>query len=162
MIVKCSQCAGLSRVDGAGLSSSMESRLRCPHCNAVGDLQVALGLDQELQPGEDTIALTGRMEISPKLADARNTSEFPSQGARRDSDPTLPEEAFQSFPGRSSGNKRAFGAKRIAVGSRLLLWAGLSLAIVIFFALLVNLVLPGPTGGGFVTGTSRQNPIQKR
>lgn len=108
----------------------MTPRLRCPHCNAEGDLHATNGLDQEHKAG--------------------------------DSDPILPEEAFQSFHSASPGKMRSFRAKPIALRSKLLLWVGLPLAIVIFFALLVNLILPGPTGEGFATGTSRQDPVQKR
>lgn len=160
MIVECSQCRGLSRVDDAGLSPSAVTTIRCPHCHAEGALQFAPALNHGVQELGKT-GLIGPSESPPLLRDEKNTEKRSMEGLARENDPTLPEDTFQNFHTHSGKKIRAPRTQGSAFNLKLLLWAGLSLGIVLVFALLVNLILPGPAGERSVTGTGYQDSARK-
>jgi hypothetical protein len=68
-----------------------------------------------------------------------------SDTVRRD-EPTIPDDAFENFRFPAETDERKPERKRMSRAKRVLLWVAISLAVVAFFALLVNVMLPGPTG----------------
>jgi len=142
MVVRCSHCNGLMRVDENVLPKDPRVKVRCPHCQEIG-LLAEMTASEEFLRGE------------PRETATRDTSSSsPQSGLQPDdsSEPTIPSDAFRDFrfpaERQTVESTKSPGKQRV----RLLVLALVSLAVVAFFALLVNLVLPGPLGSGFYKG----------
>ncbi len=136
MVVRCFQCNGLLRIDENSLPSDRRAKVRCPHCKGIG-----------LMPD--------RPAADPSSEDpsAREASDYPALLPTEESvrppdwkEAAIPHDAFNSFryPGERDGRlaEKKTAAKRFP----LILWVVVSVAIVALFALLVNIILPGPAG----------------
>jgi hypothetical protein len=133
------------RVDEARIPKGGGVKVRCPHCDEIGyvparDVEVA----RETKP---VPATSERSNIPPPhFAEAVEppVSRQPRQPNHEDA--TLPEDAFHDFrfPAErpiAKKNRNPAPRKR-----RILVWVAVSVALVAFFALFVNLMLPGPSG----------------
>ncbi|MBI5571780.1 MAG: hypothetical protein HY914_17690 [Desulfomonile tiedjei] len=139
MIVRCCYCEGVLRVDETSLPAGRRAKIRCPHCKKIGSmpdipLQGAVSEDATAEaPAEprDHPRLLPMEESSPAVAE----------------EATMPRDAFQSFrfPAEQEESREHPKTSRHR-GLRLAVWVIVSLAIVSLFALLVNLILPGPAG----------------
>jgi predicted Zn finger-like uncharacterized protein len=134
MIIKCSHCSGSMRVDESRVPKGQKVKIRCPHCKEIGVFQDQPAVDPN--PGPQGLAdASGAREESPprRRATGNGVSEH-----------TLPSDAFQSF--RFPSEREATLDERPAAGRRfgLVTWILISLGVVAFFALLVNLILSGP------------------
>jgi hypothetical protein len=121
-------------VDESRLPSVERAKVRCPHCKEI----ISLG-DQAKQPGR--VGAPGISAEGPQRAASAEPGAMAGErknvarGKAMDHEPTFPKDAFQDFQGPRSSRLK------------IILWIVVSLAIIGFFALLVNLVLPGPYGG---------------
>lgn len=133
MIVECPHCNQLLQTDEDNLSEGKALEAQCPKCSGQGTVEViGKGYDR------NSLTETGAKNLKPEVDKPGKVSE--SQG----SDFTIPEDAFKNFRfpaeiealrSTNPGFKRNF---------RLLVFAGLSIFVVAFFASIVNIVLPGP------------------
>jgi predicted Zn finger-like uncharacterized protein len=144
MIVRCSQCQQLLRVDENNLPEGRSVKVRCPHCNVIGQMSgrqseaiTAAGDHSETAVPETDYPLLLRVDGPPAPA-AASTAEW--------HDSSLPSDAFQSFRFPAEREKREAATKQKRSTVKYVLWAIGSLAVIGFFALLVNIVLPGPGG----------------
>ena len=145
MVIKCSHCKGLMRVDEARIPKGGGVKVRCPHCDDVG---YAPARDVEVVRETKPVPVTyDSSNISPpQFAQAAESpvSRQPRQPNHEDA--TLPEDAFHDFrfpAERPVAKKNRNPAPR---KTRVLVWVAVSVAVVAFFALFVNLMLPGPSG----------------
>lgn len=145
IILKCSQCGGMMKVDEAKVPPNRKFKVRCPHCQNVdvfsGD---AVGLQ-----GSPVGPLAAPAAQQPPLA--------PPPEPRRDSGPSLvvpPSLRDFEFPADQQDEPPA--RTLMSRKTRIICWAVGSLLWVALFALLVNLILPGPYGGSPVTGLPPQ------
>lgn len=155
MVIKCSQCKGLMRVDEARIPKGGGVKVRCPRCGEVGyvparDVEVA----RETKPVPATSDPSN--VPAPHLAEAAEPPVFREKRRTDHEDPTLPEDAFHDFrfPAErpiAKKNRNSAPRKR-----RILVWVAVSVAVVTFFALFVNLMLPGPSGQ---RPFSRETPV---
>jgi len=151
MVVRCSQCNGLMRVDERGLPNDPRVKVRCPHCREIGLLAEMIASEASFQSGSLETP-TDQESRSPARGHGRSDSPRSEMEAGDSSEPNIPSDAFRDFrfpaerqtvnPTKSSGKSRV----------RLMVFALISLAVVAVFALLVNLVLPGPSGRAFYKG----------
>ncbi len=133
MIVKCAHCRGLMRVDHKQIPAHAQAKVRCPHCRGLGLVRIPpLGALQEPSAKKPSgpadlaraagagFAGSGQPAVheEPEYADEYL---FPAERE------TLP---YERQPG--------------VIGLRIVAWAVASVLIIFLFALLVNLMLPGP------------------
>jgi len=125
------------KIDEGRLPEGRSVRVRCPHCNEIGPAQEPVSLAEPVGRELDTSSLPrDRTLAAPKAA--RPGRQGPSLSSGRGGDFHLP--ANQASP--------ALEKKMPSRGVKIVLWVIGSLLVVGFFALLVNIILPGPYGGG--------------
>lgn len=134
MILKCSHCGKRMRVDDKSVPPGKHVKVRCPYCQGVG---VAL-----LPPPEAAAAPLKQSAVAERPQEAQQGAG--SAAAATEQEPPIPADAFNSF--RFPSEEGGVEPQRTAMSSklRLFLWIGASAGVVLLFALLVNLVLPGP------------------
>jgi hypothetical protein len=123
MILKCSYCSGTMRIDEEGLHEGRPLKVRCPHCKGIG-------------------FVGARPSRGAPLPEERASS--PGTEASDTTDLSLPPDAFKDFRFPSEEDVSPPGRRFLSAKMRILVWIGASVGIIIIFALLVNLVLPGP------------------
>lgn len=164
MVVKCSKCQGKMRVDQSRIPHGEKVKIRCPLCG-------------EIQPYTEPAAAavpTGQPE-----AQARQTAGLQKSAAGERSDAlaptrvpeelTIPADAFQDFrfpaerkPGEQTRNSSSREPRRgKGIGTWIFVLA--SIAVIIAFALIVNIILPGPAGKTPASGLPQweENSTQK-
>ncbi|MCA1960589.1 MAG: zinc-ribbon domain-containing protein [Desulfomonile sp.] len=134
MIVKCAQCGEKMRVDDNSVPPGRKVKLRCPHCQAVGVTWLPAR-------SEEAAAASIAAVVDETKRMQSRTSRAPIHA---DKEPHIPADAFNNF--RFPSEEEGRGSHRAAMSwkVRLLLWGVASGGVILFFALLVNLVLPGP------------------
>lgn len=130
MILKCSHCQGLMKVDDDRLPQGKRAKVRCPHCDAVGLM------------GEQLTPLDVPSDsVSPPAEDSTPKPEqAPSK--RRPFAERFKDDPDYHFPAEETDPKK--DAKPRSKTRQMIFWAALSVFVALFFALVVNLILPGP------------------
>jgi predicted Zn finger-like uncharacterized protein len=144
MILKCSYCSGKMRVDDERLPVGKAVKVRCPHCKGIG-------LTARKAPAEPTASLrsaaAAKRESAPAAPPPRPTEKIdssePSQVSPPPSSPPEGDE-FDEFRFPSEQEVVQAGEKARGTGIRIIGWIVASLAVILAFALIVNLVLTGP------------------
>ncbi len=133
MIVKCAHCRGLMRVDHKQIPAQAQAKVRCPHCRG-------LGLVRTQPPGEPQAP-------SAKTPSGHAALAGPSgAGVVRSAQPAVHEEPEYVdeylFP--AERETLPYERQPGVISLRIVAWAVASVLVVLLFALLVNLILPGP------------------
>jgi len=143
------------RIDQSGLPKGRSVKVRCPHCNEIGPMQ---------DPVSFTGAVDGRLDSSTQPFD--ETMDDLRRALPRDESLSFPSSVASDF--RFPAERETVPPRKTMLSSRLkiLLWAVGSLLVVAFFALLVNIILPGPYGAGSETGAPPEEeaftrPVEK-
>lgn len=134
MIIKCSHCAGKMRVDESRIPKGQNFKIRCPHCNGIGVIQDQPAMDQTPAPEVPTAASSVREKGSPA----------PRTTGNGVSEHSLPSDAFHSFRFPSEREAPLVEPPPSRRGLGIVAWILMSVGIVAFFALLVNIILSGP------------------
>ena len=134
MIIKCSQCAGKMRVDESRIPEGRKVKVRCPHCKSIGVIQDQPVIDQAPAPE----VLTGSPSVQDKGSPPLRIT---GNGV---SEHTLPSDAFHSFRFPSEREAPLVEGPSPVRDFGLVTWILVSLGVVGFFALLVNIILSGP------------------
>ena len=131
------------RVDETRIPSGGRIKVRCPHCQGVGFAEH----DSEDSSADKERISEPAAERNPLQPGASSASEFPPEETSAGFDLRIPEDSFRAFrfPAEEDADRPA--RRRTGTGMKILLWAGISLAVIAIFALLVNIILPGPHGG---------------
>ncbi|MDQ7781884.1 MAG: zinc-ribbon domain-containing protein [Desulfomonilaceae bacterium] len=158
MVIRCSHCKSMMRLDEAGIPAGGGVKVRCPKC-------------RELDYVEDPSLSKNRAKTSPTASKVglqtsknREPSSRPAPGtdASRESEPSIPEDAFQGFRFPAEREQNSFSASPRSTWARVVIWVGVSLAVVAFFALLVNVILSGPAGTRpFVGGGNQSGSVDR-
>jgi predicted Zn finger-like uncharacterized protein len=157
MIVKCSHCIGMMRVDESRLKPGRRLKVRCPHCRGIGIVAPTTARSLDESNEADQLA---ENEGSP------GTAAFEAPDATEADQ----ESKWVMFPAEEDGEsprKKTPPKKRRL---RLIIFGLASLAVIGFFALLVNVILPGPPpkGSGVMdptfipSGPDRTDPARSR
>ncbi len=145
MIVKCLKCQDSMRVDESRIPEGQKVKIRCPIC---GETQPYTKQFADTAPvDQQEVRLEG--PTSPQIAATadRTVENKPEKGPE---ELTIPADAFQDF--RFPAERGAAASRKDATkpasrkGIPGWLFALVSLGIVAMFALIVNIVLPGPAG----------------
>lgn len=146
MVIRCTHCKGMMRLDESAIPSGGGVKIRCPRCKGIDYVQdpsPAKGGD----PGKDRSASRDVAGMPQKRSEPVSRPNHKQRTAPSDvSEVTMPSDAFQGFRFPAEKESGAFPKRRLSRRARLLLWGVASLVVVALFALLVNIVLPGPGG----------------
>lgn len=145
MILQCSRCNQLTRIDEAASPPSTVLRLRCPHCGSAGFVKDAISLQGDSReaapaahPGEilrDQKPVKGQVSLVE--------SGWSRPGGH--SEPALPEDAFKNFDPALREQRHGLLKGLRNTSLRSVIWGVISVVVILFFSLLVNLLLPGPS-----------------
>lgn len=122
IVVRCSRCNGLMKVDRDAIPVTGSVTVRCPHCKEVGwvkDPSAARRFETRV-PGPSA-ALSSHGPAALGEPDYVNDYRFPAEQEAEASQRSV-----------------------MALRARILVWVLLSLGVILVFAFLVNLILPGP------------------
>jgi len=139
----------MMKVDETQIPEHRKFKVRCPRCQHVDVVEGPSLASEETarppvsEPAKETIA-----SVQPYATP--DDPERQSDPQRCNSDVHFPADAEEVKP-----QARQLMSRK----TRLICWAVGSLAWVLFFALLVNLILPGPYGGRPVTGLPPQEEV---
>ena len=144
MILKCSYCSGKMRVDDERIPVGRAVKVRCPHCKGIG-------LIARKAPAGPTASLTSaaaaKGESAPAAPPPTPTEMIDSfEHSQGSQPPSLLSErdAFDEFRFPSEQEVVQAGEKARGTGIRIIGWIVASLAVILAFALIVNLILTGP------------------
>ncbi len=134
MIIQCSHCAGSMRVDESRIPKGQRVKIRCPHCKEIGVFQEQLTVHESPEPQVRSDTSVVREESPPRPRTSRNGV----------SEHHLPSDAFESFRFPSEREAPLAEQPSKARGFGIVTWILISLGVIGFFALLVNIILSGP------------------
>ena len=132
MVVKCAHCFELMRVDDSRVPEGKPVKVRCPHCQGIGIVELAVREAYSTAPVTEPVIAVPRAPQAP-------AERVPQAESRQELFDPLDEIQFpadRGFPERPPEPSRKW--------LRMAIWTAISVAVVGFFALLVNIVLPGP------------------
>lgn len=160
MVIKCTHCKGLMQVDETRIPKGGGVKVRCPRCKEIGYVPApSLSAQSAQGPMTGTAGVSPPQVPLPGTAPRRTPSET-THGMRRD-EPAFPEDAFENFrfPAENAGN--ALKRRPMSTRKKIIIVVAVSLAVVAVFALLVNIVLPGPSGRRPFSGGVRPAPTSQ-
>jgi predicted Zn finger-like uncharacterized protein len=134
MIIKCSHCAGKMRIDESRIPKGQEVKIRCPHCKEIWVLKDQSAVERT-PPPQVVANASGVQENSPSR---------PRTTGNGVSEHTLPSDAFHSFRFPSEREGPSAEQPPAGRGFGIVTWILVSLGVIAFFALLVNIILSGP------------------
>jgi len=133
------------RIEESRIPAGGGVKVRCPHCSEIGyvparDVEAA----RETKPVPGDHPASGEAPLGASTLHQTLASET-AKGACG-AEPSLPDDAFHDFRFPAERQMQESVRAPLSRRKKILVWAAVSLAVVAFFALLVNLVLPGPSG----------------
>ncbi len=144
MIVRCAHCQGTMRLDEKSLPDRPKVNVRCPHCHGIVYVEPKV---PRLKPAVSSLA------ERPTPKSSQSKFQLPKRVADESGmeyDISIPEDAFEEFrfPAEQNGNGRLPNGIRNGATIKLktVILVIASLITVMLFALLVNIILPGPGG----------------
>lgn len=152
MVIRCAHCQGTMRLDEKNIPDKPKVKVRCPHCRGIGYIENTLApnpppslLDEQpvSQPDQS------KFELREPLTD-KSEMEY---------DVSLPHDAFKDFRFPAEQDRQN-NSRKTAIGLKTIVLAVASLVVIIFFALLVNIILPGPAGIKGVSGAVQSQEEQ--
>jgi predicted Zn finger-like uncharacterized protein len=156
MVVKCFYCESLLHVDENRIPGDQDVRVRCPKCGKEGLIQKAENPLGSIADHSPVIEPSGPSltEQSPMTEKKMDQSSSKRSASGKAGELTLPEDAFNNFrfPAETGApnQKKSFWSSR----SALIAFVAVSVLVVIFFAALVNIILPGLPPAGVEQVTS--------
>ena len=152
MVIRCAHCQGTMRLDEKNLPDKPKVKVRCPHCRGIGYIEN-----------------TSAPNPLPSLSDEQPVSQpYPSKFELREPltdklemeyDVSMPHDAFNEFRFPAEQDRHR-NSRKTAIGLKTIILAVASLVVIIFFALLVNIILPGPSGITGVPGAVQSQEEQ--
>ncbi|MBM3298411.1 MAG: hypothetical protein FJY85_00480 [Deltaproteobacteria bacterium] len=133
------------RLDEGRIPRGGGVKVRCPRCQGIGFVKSPVTSAWSEDRGAPGAAPETDWRFPAAGSANRGPSAMRSPAVRPD-EPSIPDDAFENFRFPAEADDREPERKQVGRGTKVLLWAAVSLAVVALFALLVNLVLPGPAG----------------
>ncbi len=156
MLIRCTHCQGSMRLDNKDLGDKPRIKIRCPHCQGVGYIENRSAPKPIPNPIPEPIPQASPPEEPPLIQPYTSKLELPgslSDKPEMKYDASLPEDAFNGFRFPAEQEDRRNNSRNTYTGRKIIILAVASLVVVLFFALLVNIILPGPVGIKGVSGT---------
>lgn len=152
MLIRCAHCQGMMRLDEKNIPDKPKVKVRCPHCSGIGYIEntsapnpVPSSFDEQpvSQPDQSKFELREPLTDKPEM----------------EYDVSMPHDAFKDFRFPAEQDRQN-NSRKTAIGSRTIVLAVASLVVIILFALLVNIILPGPAGFKGVSGAVQSQEDQ--
>jgi len=141
-------------MDEKDLPDKPKVKVRCPHCHGIGYI--------ENRSASKPIPQASSPEEKPVSQPQKSKFELPesiSDQPQLEYDVSLTHDAFKEF--RFPAEQERHGnARSNPIALKTIIWAAASLLVVLFFALLVNIILPGPAGVKGVSGALQSEEEQ--
>jgi hypothetical protein len=133
----------MMRLDEGRIPKGGGVKIRCPRCKEIDYVE-----DPSLSKSRGQApAAAGKIDIRTSKDRELSRRSAPAKGnAREESEPSIPDDAFHGFRFPAERETNSSSARTMRPWVRILIWGIVSLAVVAFFALLVNVVLSGPAG----------------
>jgi predicted Zn finger-like uncharacterized protein len=146
MILECPNCTKKMKLDESAFPPGERIKIRCPHCSQISSVM-------------DGVIRTDGPEPAPTQIEEIPT-ELQETSASCPEDPVFPRDAFKDFrfPAEQKG-ETVNGRSRTFKG--ILPWFAIGIGIILFFALLVNIILPGPYGGPTAIDESQKSQAEQ-
>lgn len=150
IIRKCSHCQELMKIDETKLPEGKDGLVRCPHCREI------LRIDEEsraLRPlSSESRTQEESLDAEESVVPEDDEQEFTSDDVPPDHDTvaSVADKSSDDFLFPAEVGPDPLKEKKRSLKFKLVLWAIISVAVIGFFALLVNLILPGPPEPGKV------------
>jgi hypothetical protein len=149
------------RVDETRIPEGDRVKIRCPHCSQISSIDA-----KSAGPATAQFQASDTDPAVPAEGSKTGTdTESPDRSyKKRAEDSDLPRDAFKDFrfPAEKTSNAGESRAKTGTGMSRTwkaIIWIAASLVIIGFFALLVNIVLPGPGNKTLSGGYPKQEQV---
>ena len=145
MVVKCSDCKTLLRLDAKKITEGSNSSVRCPKCGAEGLLEMST-IEYDGSAGMTSV----HQQVLPTSADHGVTNikhAGPSAVNLLSGNPhemTMPEDAFREFRFPVEGDSPSDRRPTWSFRPRMIVLGAVSILVIAVFATLVNIILPGP------------------
>ncbi len=146
MLIRCAHCQKTMKLDEQDLPDAPKIKVRCPHCQGIGYVEKTSPAISGSEP-----SLTVKKGINSSDQSQNGFTEAAHPEAEMKYDISLPDDAFKDFRFPAEEDEREKSQKKI-IGSKQILFVIASILVVIVFALLVNIILPGPSGVRGLTG----------
>ncbi len=157
MVIRCAHCQGTMRLDAKNIPDKPKVKVRCPHCHGIGYIE-------NTSAPNPPPSLLDEQPVSQPDQSKFELRELLSDKPEMEYDVSLPHDAFKDFrfpaeqDRQNNSPKTAMGWP--AIGSKTIILAVASLVVIILFALLVNIILPGPSGFKGVSGAVQSQEEQ--
>jgi nitrate reductase NapE component len=138
------------KIDETKLPEGKDGMVRCPHCREI------LRIDEEslsLRPlASDSRPQEEPLDTNESVAPQADEQEFTSYDVppNHDTKTSIDEDSSDDFLFPAEMGPDPLKEKKRSLKLKLVLWVIISVALIGFFALLVNLILPGPPEPGKV------------
>jgi len=132
------------RVDLGTVPSGKRVRVRCPHCNGIGLVEHESFAGEDPAPGATRSTRVAGKSPGTRQAPAAGPADSTEEDTAGVWEPSVPSDAFRDFRFPAEAQLQPSEGIASRFRSRAILWIGVSLGIVLFFAALVNILLRGP------------------
>ena len=143
------------KVDDSRLPADKPGKVRCPHCDRICPADPRRDLSDQFQINSEA----ARDDAADARVPPAESEEVPPPGAHgaAKSPPAVsqPSEDDNDFVFPAEQGGRRSRERSMGTGGRVILWTALSFLVMAFFALVVNVLLPGPPKTSFPTGIGR-------
>jgi len=150
MVIRCAHCQGTMRLDEKNLPDKPKVRVRCPHCRGIGYIENTSAQNPPL-------SLFDEQPVSQPHQSKFELREPLTDKLEMEYDVSLPHDAFNEFRFPAEQDRQR-NSRKTTIGLKTIVLAVASLVVIIFFALLVNIILPGPSG---IKGVSKEVQSQE-
>lgn len=145
MHLRCSSCSGMMQFDESVLSPDKRVEVRCPHCSEVGPVRMDRRVSSDTAPVAETSAKID--EPSDTLRSDSpdwSASQRPVQQSDRPRRRPAQSDGSVEFRFPSESDLPASASRTTSLALKIAVWILASLGVIAVFALIVNIVLPGP------------------
>ncbi len=151
MVIQCRSCNGLLRCDPMLASGDRARRIRCPHCGRDGFIHN----DTVSEGGAVLETITPKPDVDKNIISKEQSENDEFREQKDVWELEIRQEPREEADAMSSEQKPLCAKP---AGSRInwVRWIAASFAVVLVFALFVNLILPGPTGHKLFGGVTFQ------
>lgn len=145
MILKCPKCNGMMKIDESVIPKTASFKVRCPHCGEIETVPYPTSPETVDQSASGkTTSAPESLTVQPR--EREQEAPLAAGETHEGAEPSLPPDAFGRFRFPAEKETQEKPKWQLGKRTRILVWGALSLAVILFFALLVNFVLPGPAG----------------
>lgn len=149
MVVKCFNCESLLRVKEDRVPENGGVSIRCPKCGSEGSIQKSGNASNPSVSFPNSVVPSASKAFGNNPEPTNEVQRLPKGSTKvKAGELTLPEDAFRDFRFPAEIDQMVNRAPSWSFRAKLITFIAASVFVVIFFAALVNIILPGLPPGG--------------